>query len=897
MEQAQGQSNPNDTPVTSSGPWAWYVLLVTGVALTGFFPWLMVSYALYQRGKRLTAMSLLFVNLALLVLSGWILLRSPVAWWWVVSLTYLFNGIWALAAWLFQKKTIGSAPRRYLLTEWKSWITPVIIGVILGVCITIIFSIIPAVRNRTAMWRAGESLDREVILWDFFTYTFLGLSYGLVLGFWWAGERNRFRASSIITFLAALSLTIILWSLFGFLLIFLVHKGTLIETPTFASSNWAVVPPWVSGFRQLLLHIHAFDMLALLIVSLLFGAASRIRDFGKRSLLIPLTFLCILPRAFSENEWWQAIQDQIFYEMASPDRQTRASAYQWAEMLLKRYPEHLQWPNIAEDVTRYYYQAGEYEKSRALYQDISDHYGDSNRWYWTVRRARAALNNPEFGNPSGEPKIEIPIVDYENYLTPNWMALLSVIRYWEGPQIPESEVKIKLKDLSLSDDKISLSPLANLADLDDAAQSLGYEVLILPANLPGVKALIAAGIPIIHQNYTTFSLIFGFDESRTALRTYIFDKLSYRVQEEARKEAEEILAMKEEGQGESQERLARIANEAYSEYSADFWNTPVLRYIGPFMALVFPTQKADTIAAALNTSIEVLTKRSNGYLATLIGLSYLNHADPIHAIEWAKIGAEHLDDPILLYGAYMAKMFWESRNQQVNSKLRLQDQFPELAQIFTYFNEAENIAFLERARLRFEADLDVTPIPWMILDRYVHTLDQSDPVELDRITTVLQQGLSLNPAYSCYWSFLAETYEWAEDIPKMVEALKGAISANPLDSKMKLRLAYGDVLLGHYADAKVTLEQIDVSQIKYDADYPFCLGAVAEWEGDTKDALRKYAIAVEMRRYKPIYFLKYGKLLQKEGLNEKARQALEWAARIDAKGEIKQEAENLLAKM
>ena len=119
----------------------------------------------------------------------------------------------------------------------------------------------------------------------------------------------------------------------------------------------------------------------------------------------------------------------------------------------------------------------------------------------------------------------------------------------------------------------------------------------------------------------------------------------------------------------------------------------------------------------------------------------------------------------------------------------------------------------------------------------------------------------------------------------------------PLDFEAKLRLAYGYVVLEQYADAKSVLETIDVSEIKFDADYPFCLGAIAEWEGDIKDALKKYEIAVEMRRYKPIYFLKYGKLLLQEGQQENAKKALEWAARIDAGEEIKQEAEKLLATM
>jgi tetratricopeptide (TPR) repeat protein len=284
-------------------------------------------------------------------------------------------------------------------------------------------------------------------------------------------------------------------------------------------------------------------------------------------------------------------------------------------------------------------------------------------------------------------------------------------------------------------------------------------------------------------------------------------------------------------------------------------------------------------------------------LAALIGLSYLNHADPVHAVEWAKISAEKTNDPMPLYVAHLAKLFWESRGKKIQSKIRLQDQFPELAQIFTYFNEPENLAFLESARLRFEGDLNAHIVPWIILRTYIPMLERSDPIDLNLIIKAMRESLSIDPAHYEYWQVLANTYEWAEDIPGMVNALKGLISSRPSDFRAKLRLAYGHVLIGQYAAAKAILDETDPSKIKYDADYPFCLGAIAEWEGDVKEALERYEKAVEMRRYKPIYHLKYGKLLLKEGRNKKAKRLLEWAARIDAREEIKRDVERLLSNM
>jgi tetratricopeptide (TPR) repeat protein len=357
------------------------------------------------------------------------------------------------------------------------------------------------------------------------------------------------------------------------------------------------------------------------------------------------------------------------------------------------------------------------------------------------------------------------------------------------------------------------------------------------------------------------------------------------------------LAIEEEGRGESTKRLARIANETYGEYSFDYWKSPALRHIGPLIAIVFPREKTDAIVTALNAPLDVLKRESDGYLAALIGLSYLSHADPVHAVEWAKVGAKKIMDPMPWYVAHVARVFWESRDQKVKSKIPLQDQFPELARLFSYFNEPENLTFLEGARVRFEADFDVNRIPWIILHAYTPMLDRSDRSELELIIKAIRGSLSVNPAYHGYWQYLADTYEWAGDIPGMVEALKGLISSRPMDFKAKLHLAYGHVLLEQYADAKAVLDETGLSGIKYDADYPFCRGAIAEWQGDMREALQKYEEAVEMRRYKPIYHLRYGKLLLQEGQNQKARKLLEWAARIAVRDKVKGEAEMLLSNM
>lgn len=887
----------DSTPENLPGPWPWYVLLLVGHAVSGFFSWLMLAWALYQRDKKHTALIIFALNLMIFGVSGWLLLSLKMSWWRLMVLVYVFNLMWSLSAVIFQKNAFSYIEERYRLNEWKSWLKTILIGALIGGCLATIFSVVPAFQNRVEMRQTLDCLDRQTVLWGFFRYSPIGVLGGFFLGLWWAGEKRRFHSSHLITFLSAFFLMLVTWGLLSSLLLFLVQKGAGNESQAFSSAKWAMIPPWVGGFHKFLLQLKTYDISPLIVVPLLLGAVSRIRDFAKRALLIPLTFIIALPLGFSTVEWWQNRQNQIIYEMDAADARTKASAHRWADILLVRYPNHLQWPGIGEDLARYYYQKGEFEKARSVYKVIHARYNHSNQWYWSVKRARGALDNPDFGNSPSGPYIDIPTVDYEEYLTHNWIALLSVVRFWKGPKISESDVLIELKELSKSDEKIELSPLTSLADLDDAARNLGYEVLIMPANLMKAKSLIAAGLPVVHEFYNAFHVIQGFDESRSVVYGLSFKKLSARLRQEKRDEAKEILSIEAEGLGESRKRLTRIANEAYVEYPVDYWKSPAVRFTGPLMAIVFPSEKTEVIENALDTHYEKLKKESNGYLASLIGLAYLNHADPVYAVEWSRIAAQKIAHPLPLYVAHLAEMWWTSRSKIVKSTLRLQDQFPELAQIFDYFNHPETQEFLRSAQIRFNEDLNNNGLPWMISQKYLQMLDRSNKAELEKILEVMEKRVSLNPSSYQDWRFLADAYEWADDMDGVVRALAGAVSANPIDSSTKLRLAFAYVSLEQFAKAEGILEQIDPKTVKYDADYPFCIGAVAEWKRDVNTALKKYEEAIRMRRYKPLYHLRYGRLLLKENKTAEARKCLQWAMKIDATEAIKEEAARLLSSL
>jgi len=877
------------------GPWPWYVLLMTGHCLMGLFPWLMVLWAAFKRGNKRTALLGLIVNLAVYGLFSFYAVKARMPWWWLSSSFYVINLVWAMSAWIFQRIIVGGRPpARYIWSERSTWVSPFVIGFIIGVSLSIVTGIPGAMGERYRALAAEDILGRGSVLWIVLQNAYKGIPFGMLLGLWWAGEQRRFSVSHIITFLSAYFSTLLFMTGTGLFLIFLFTKGAVAANFLSHSPEWALTPPWATGLPKVLTIVSQYD-LDLLVIPLLFGAVPRIRDYFKRLLWLPVVLSISLPFFYVDNAWWGVIQGRVFYDMSSSDERTRAAAYETADELLIRYPEHLHWPSIAEAVARYRYESGRFDAAKTLYQTVIQRFKGSNRWYWEVKGAEAALGSTGFGDPGCVSRIDIPVIGYESYLTSNWMGLLSVIRYWEGPQSPESNVTIKLKSLSKSDDKIQLNPLVTIADLDDAVKTLNYEMAILPSSLAELKALISAGIPVILVDKEMFRVVYGFDGGRSAVLFYGFESLSEQTRQEGRGEAKEILALKAEGHGESKERLDRIGREATGEYAVSAWDA--IKYRAPYMVAIYPRSKAQALADAVQQPLDSITAATRGYLSAFIGLEFLRHADPAQAFEWAKIGSRLVSSPFPLYVGELSRLYWESREKIVGTILPFQDQFPELKETELTFGAAENRSFLENARHRFENDFKEGALPYFLLDALKTTLVSSDPDDQEMLIKLGHARVALDPSDADGWKTMAGAYEHTQNLPGMITALEGLTTLEPLNFNAKIDLAYALVLQGEYGKAESALKEIDPEKVKYNGDYPFCLGVVAERNNNPKMALEYYEEAIEMRRYKAVYHLHYGRLLLAGGRKEEAAKALRWAATIDAEGSIKKQAELLLSQI
>jgi hypothetical protein len=858
----------------------WYAHLLGGYALTGAWCWLMVAGLFWRSGRRRLGGFLVGINAVFWVVMTWAALRLEMSWWRLESLVFGVNLLWALSAWLTQFHRFGPAPRRYHPAQWRQWMLPVATGVLLGAGLAVSMTVISAVSERFVSLYTGDVQVRSSVLWQFFNQLPAGVCFGLLIGLWWAGCRP-FTVSHVASFLAGIIVVVIGESaLFGVFTL-IVHGGDTASLRMLANEAWSLVPGPLHGWRRFLQSCSDIHYFAWIPIGMLFGAPGRIREFFKRAVVVvPLMTLLGLSFSFFSQGGWRIIQGQVIYQTTSPQAHQRQAAHDWLRVLLARYPNHAQWPHLAARLADYCYSNGRQATSRRLHEQIVQRYARSNQWKIQAAMSRSILSGPDFGASPKGPGLKIPVIDYQDYMTQNWMALLSSVRYWEGDDTRLSDLLIRLREISQSEEAIELPKLTGLADLDDAAAGLGYAVTVLPSDPRTARDLIQAGIPVLVPVYRTFYLVYGFDDSRGVVKSLCFGQLSEKCKSLAVKAAKEILMLDTPGQGRTSDRLTRIRLEADCLWHLDQWQKGRLSDAAPWMAVVHPRDSRRSLAAALGCDEEELFRAHRGRLAVLIALSCFDRADTINCIRWARVASRYIDDPAVWHAAHLGETLWRNRYQRIGTALPLQERFADLNSVEQYISSPEIRGFLEQARERFDADASAGKLSWPFRWRLMGLLDRHDVDQRQEMMALIKADLETNPADVSQWRRLADLHALNDRPAARAQALAEAWSAAPQDYATALAWARTCVLLDDPAQAEKVLNRIDPKAVGREADYAFCLAAVAEWKQQPRKALQYYARAIDRCRYRPAYFLRYGRLLMAQGDTVAAKKALDWAARI-----------------
>ncbi|MDH3346471.1 MAG: hypothetical protein OEM02_00025 [Desulfobulbaceae bacterium] len=873
-------------------PLPWYIHLIGGHGLTGLFPWILVARQFFHRQQKWLAYGVFSINLAIFLGFCYAAIFSHTPWTKHLLWFSVLNFIWSMSGWGCQRYFIGPAPPRYTPFAWKTRLSPFFTALLLTVCYGVILSIFPILKSWGEMAASGDILDKKLLLEDFFLSVPYLLPYGLIVGIYWAGKPKEFSSAHPIAFFAGLNIFYLSLAVVFQLFLFIFFQGNYFHSLTY----WPVIAQDPGSLGKFFLKMEQNDQVVIIVVALLLCSVNSIRQFWKKAFfVIPVVCLISVPLAFSSSSLWQLIQGQIFNKMDSPDLSTQREGASWAETLLARYPNHDQWPEIALSLAQIQYENGNIGRAKNIYEAIVQKYPDSTRWRKQTQLAKAALGSEKFGDKTLQKNIVLPKVSYEPYLTPNWMALLQTARYWHGDEVAESQLLIELKSFSKSDEKIDISRIPDGAKLYDNATNLGFQMILIPTDFVKAKALLYADIPILFPIDNEFHLLSGYLDDRSVFKGYGYQHLSTRLKKSHKEEAGEILFLKEEGKGKSEKHLEQVAKQAYMEIPYSYWQSAEQKDKSPYMAIVFPSSKGDEIAKVLNTTLPELTRESKGHLGGLIAFAAFQSADIIRAIEWAQASTRLTNDPFPLHVAHLSEILWKSRDKSSVTGLHLEEQFPQLATIFKFMQSESTRSFLDTAATQFTADLTSQKLSSRIRHHYSDFLDRSSPADLALLENIYQQDLRLDPSDRRTWLKLVEVNEWKGDLEQSVKALQGALEAGAWSDTIALKMVFQLLQINNdLTNAKTLFNKINPAKVKYNADYFYCKGALAERDEETDTALQYYEQAISMRRYTPLYHLEYGKLLMKLGQTKAGRKALQWAISVDDGVGIKEQAEKYL---
>ncbi len=859
----------------------WYVHFIGGWSFGSLFSWFLVVRQFFGSGRRKTALLLIFLNLLLYTAICFFGYTSKLKWDLLSVGVIIIDCGWFVSAWLTQYFVFGRAPARFVIKEWKSWIAPVCLAISFGVGLAVVYSVFPMIAHRIQMSQSPDLLTKNLILWDFFSFVPTSLLISLPVGLWWAGEREQFTTSRLLSYLFGLILFYLVLATLYSLFYFLINLGNTHH----ALVNWSVLPLYPQGVQKILLGPLQNNYSTFFIAPLVLGVTPRIRDFLLKSLMyFPLLSLILIGYAGYSNEFWQYNQGDMLYQMAAAEKGKRSRAHDQAERLLSRFPDYRGWPSVGLKLAEYHYLSGCKEKALKFYREVYAKAGTSPRWTREAAVAQAALDSERFGDRSARFLIDLPQVSYESYMTGNWMSLLRILRYYEQDTATQSQTLIRLKMLSTSDEEIKLSSMPTLAELDDSASLLGYEVLLLPSDLGRIKTLLKSGYPVIQPIRHSFYLLYGLDDGRSQIEAADYGSIQAAAE---RLQAEDLADTRLDNRNGNEDPTgtSRLSDLAAHKLPYSFWGSTRQRDMGPVIAVVVPKEKMEDLIVQAGMTIKEPIQQSNAYLTAYIALNALTSGDITGAVEWSLKSYRLRQDPLPLHIAHLAVLLWNSRETILKSSLNLERQFPRLAFVDQYFQQPAIASFLSLAAARFRDDRAAKKLSWMVRNQYMDFLDRSIFDDRKIMIALAQTNIDQEPFSTSDWITLATLQEWDENKAGIIAAYQGLLDSDDWNDTLATRLACLNVEAGQFEQAEKLLSAVSGKTFRFNPDYYYCQGAVAQYKGQTGRADRSYQQAIKMRKYAPHYHRRYAEFLKKEdGDADRINKLLYWASMLDRPG-------------
>lgn len=852
----------------------WYVHGVLGFLISPFIPWMLVFYSLWRSSRKMPLAIALVLNLAAVACIYLFCQHAALSWWIVTIILTLLTVTWSLTAALFQRIVLGPAAPFLQRAFSRHIISYFLISLLLACCIGFTVSLFTMFGETTALEANG--FDRVSILWGAFRGVLFALPFGMLAALGMAGIGEKLRPIGLIAAIAGCACS------FGGILLVVYGLNALLVGDFFpvGISLDQIIPRGEASPMRWMLENDSIELWCLVVIlALFFCGIGSFSQFFKRMGIVLLSLLWLFPTFSAEPSFAPQLQKRILSDISHPNQKVRLDANKALGRFLILYPGHAYWSVLALRNADLWYEAGHTDKAKTMWEKIVAKGNATGKDAKQVSLARESLAGTAGSAPCDSSVINIPLLDYEEYLDETWMAFLNVIHYWEHASTGESKIKMRLKPFSEKDNAISLAKNPSSAILDDIARSWGYRVSYIPISSTSMKSMIRSKFPVLYPVFSTPALCYGFEERRSRLRTYWFSRLS--KQSRTKEPSASDIMSPDSLKTKSPQRLLRMALECRSDRNLRQLDSLMLGYSEPVAMIIHPDSLHGTVARCCGMRTEKLDSLSEGFRSILIGLDYIDKKNPQKALAWFGRARFYNARPFADYGEYLSFLQWKDQRSSVLGNLRLDKYLAPLVSYNDAFVSAKTRRQLDSCGLLFERARTSGYLPAPVSSRYFEMIDLSSASERRAGIAWAQRELAISPGNTARWRWLNEAAAWEGNSILQVKACSSFVSLDPDHVQMRLTLARLLVRLGDIDKADKALASLVTDSVTSNPDYLFCLGAIAEHKGSLEQAEGFYKTCCAMRRYDPQNFIAHARVYEKLGKTNEAKKALAWAEIIE----------------
>jgi hypothetical protein len=848
----------------------WYVHAVLGFFISPFTPWMLIFHALWHSSRKTALTFAIMLNLV----AGaciYLFFRWAAFPWWILNIILIVLTVsWSLAAAVFQRMVIGPAGPFLKLALSRHIIGYLLFSLLLACCIGFTISLF-TMFGETATLEAN-GFDRVSILWGAFRGVLFALPFGIFAALGLADIGERMRPIGLIAAIAGCACSI------GGILLAGYGLNALLVGDFFpvGISLEQIIPLGDASPMRWMLDYDFIELgFVVVVLALFFCNIAAFHQFFKRVGIVLLGLLWLLPTFSAEPAISPQLQKRILSDLSNPRQNVRLNANKALERFLSVYPGHTYWSILALRNADMWYETGHTDKARTMWKKIIDKGGGQARDARQVSLARESLAGTAGSSQGDSAVIDIPLLDYEDYLDETWMAFMNVVHYWEHASTGDAKIKMRLKPFSEKDNALSLSRNPSAAILDDIARSWGYRVSYVPASSTSMRSLIRSKFPVLYPVFSTPALCYGFEERRSRLRTYWFSRLSR--QSRAKEPSAGDIVSSDSMRTKPSHRLDRMALECRSDRNLRQIDSLMYGYSEPVAMVIHPDSLHLAVARCSGMVPEKLDSFSEGFRSILVGLDYLDKKNPQKALAWFCRAHFYNARPFADYGEHLSFLQWKDQRSSVLGNLRLDRYLAPLARYNDAFSSAKTQRRLDSCGLLFKNARTNGYLPAAISSRYFETIHLSSPPERRAGIAWAQRELAINPGNTTRWHWLCKAAAWEGDSTLQVKACSTFVNLVPDHTQMRLTLARLLVRLGDIDKADKVLACLATDSVKSNPDYLFCLGAVAEHEGSLTEAESYYKTCCAMRRYAPQNFIAHARVCSRLGKADQEKKDLAWA--------------------